>query len=218
MDNTVYVKTYIPHKINKKEVMRYAGVRENIKEIEEVLTCCIKEIEDKLTYKVCYREFEISHKKDCIDFGFYKALSEDLKKNLEGCSKIILFGATIGLEVDRLIAKYNRISPVKALMFQAIGAERIEALCDEFNGEIKEKYFTSPRFSPGYGDLNLEFQKEIFKVLTPQKYIGLTLNESLLMSPSKSVTAIIGVKDSECVDIEKGCESCNKKDCEFRRI
>lgn len=218
MDNTVYVKNYVPCEINIKEVLRYMGVKDDIKETEPILNECIKEAEGKLVYKVCYRKFEISFGKDFVDLGFSKSSSRDLMKNLKGCSKIILFGATVGIEIDRLIAKYNRLSMVKALVFQAIGAERIETLCDVFNNEVKRDNFCSPRFSPGYGDLSLEFQKEIFNILTPQKHIGLTLNESLIMSPSKSVTAIIGIRDCECEDIKKGCQSCLKKDCEFRRI
>lgn len=53
--------------------------------------------------------------------------------------------------------------------------------------------YTRPRFSPGYGDLPINMQKDIFAALDCPRKIGLSLNESLLMSPSKSVTAIIGV-------------------------
>lgn len=52
-----------------------------------------------------------------------------------------------------------------------------------------------PRFSAGYGDLPLEVQKDIFRVLDCPRKIGLTLNDSLLMSPTKSVTAIVGIED-----------------------
>ena len=51
-----------------------------------------------------------------------------------------------------------------------------------------------PRFSAGYGDLPLEYQRRIFDLLDPPTHIGLTLNDSYLMSPSKSVTALIGVE------------------------
>ena len=130
--------------------------------------------------------------------GFAKVKSEDLAENLKECDSIILFAACIGLEVDRLISKYAILSPAKSVIFQAIGAERVESLCCLFNKEIKEqinleKKDVRTRFSPGYGDLPLEFQKEVFKVLDCQRQIGVTLNKSLLMSPSKSVTAIIGI-------------------------
>lgn len=190
--NTVFTKNYSAPEVNRRELLRYAGCDENAD--LGIIDECLTEISDKLTYKVCYAEFGISTDGDFVDLGFTKTDSADLKKNLNGCEKIILFAATIGIEIDRLIAKYNRISPSKALIFQAIGAERAESLCDLFNDEMKEKYSTNPRYSPGYGDLPLDIQRDIFAVLDCPRKIGLTLNDSLLMSPSKSVTAIIGVK------------------------
>ena len=75
------------------------------------------------------------------------------------------------------------------------------------------------KIHPGYGDLPLALQKDIFRVLDCPKRIGLTLNESLLMSPSKSVTALIGVSGSgETLRREAaGCGSCGQKNCAFRR-
>ena len=157
------------------------------------MTECLDEISGKLTYKVCFIHLPLSVKGDNIDLSFAKVRSADLSKNLASCNSFVLFAATIGLECDRLISRYSKTSPLKSLMFQAIGAERVESLCNVFNSEIKEKYKTSPRFSPGYGDFPLSMQKDFFAVLEPSKRIGLCLNESLLMSPSKSVTAIIGI-------------------------
>ena len=79
------------------------------------------------------------------------------------------------------------------MIFQGIGAERIEALCDAFENMIKTDKKIVPRVSAGYGDIPLEMQRDIFAALDCPRKIGLTLNESLLMSPTKSVTAIIGV-------------------------
>ena len=140
-----------------------------------------------------------------------------LSKNLKDCSSVIVFAATIGVEIDRLIAKYGRISPSKALVIQAIGAERIEALCDEFCSDIanEKKMRLTPRFSPGYGDLPLNIQKNIFDVLDCSKRIGLTLNDSLIMSPSKSVTAFVGVSHGEVIEKNK-CSLCDKTDCAYR--
>ena len=53
------------------------------------------------------------------------------------------------------------------------------------------------RYSPGYGDLPLETQTAVFKALDCERTIGVTLTESLLMRPSKSVTAVIGMKERE---------------------
>jgi cobalamin-dependent methionine synthase I len=51
-----------------------------------------------------------------------------------------------------------------------------------------------PRFSPGYGDLSLSVQSDLLNVLDARRNIGLTLSDSLMMIPQKSVTAIVGLK------------------------
>ena len=220
MDAPVLIKTYFPPEIKRSEIFRYAGVKTPDEKLNALLSECLKETEGKLTYKVCYKTFPVTANGNEIDLSFCKTTSKDLKVNLDGATEIILFAATIGLYVDRLIAKYNLLSPVKALFFQAIGAERIESLCDAFNEDItneleKKGKFTRPRFSAGYGDFGIEFQKDIFAALSVDKNIGVKLNDSLLMTPSKSVTAIIGVSDKKANRKEK-CADC-KKDCPFRR-
>ena len=124
--------------------------------------------------------------------------SRDLAKCLADCEHIILIAATVGLEIDRRIAKYGKVEPSLALCIQALGAERIEALCDAAVTLLEGRFGAlSPRFSAGYGDLDLGLQREIFAALDCPKSIGATLNESLLMSPTKSVTAIIGIKNKD---------------------
>ncbi len=59
-----------------------------------------------------------------------------------------------------------------------------------------------PRFSPGYGDLAIDAQKDIFALLDCERQIGLTLGDSLLMSPGKSVTAFAGIP--RAADIQNG--------------
>ena len=86
----------------------------------------------------------------------------------------------------------------RAAVLQACAAAVTEAFCDEINQTIrddakKEGLICNPRYSPGFGDLTLDYQKTVFRKLNPER-IGVTLNDSLLMSPSKSVTALIGRK------------------------
>jgi cobalamin-dependent methionine synthase I len=114
----------------------------------------------------------------------------------------VVFAATVGLEPDRLIARYGRLRPTKALLVQAIGAERIEAVCDAFCADIANQaaergLYATRRFSPGYGDLPLSFQADLFSLLACEKAIGLTLTGSGMMVPTKSVTALIGVATQE---------------------
>ena len=214
----IYAKNYPAPEINERECFRYAGTNFKVVSEEEraLYEACLKEVEQKLTYKVCWGRFPINRTEDKLDFGFLQTDSKALMKNLESCKEVIVFAATIGLEIDRLIRRYTNLSPAKALFFQAIGAERIESLCDTFCDELKgEGLQLRPRFSPGYGDLPLEMQKDVFRVLDCPRKIGLTLNESLLMSPSKSVTAIIGI-GGKAEETKNKCGTCEKTDCAYR--
>ena len=252
----VVTKSYTEPPICKKEILRYAGCKKSGQETlqlsaENAVTCgtdqitalleeSLEEILPRLSYKVCYIELSLVIEDDVCDFGCMRIQSKDLVKNLQGCDKVVLFAATIGVEIDRLIARYGHISPAKAVMLQAIGAERIEALCDALCESIqqgaggekekdKNKVSLRPRFSPGYGDLPLETQKDIFRALNCSKNIGLSLNDSLLMSPSKSVTAFVGLAQAQSDNSVDECRSanvheenlhncaiCKKTDCVYR--
>ena len=192
----IYTRLYTLKKINEQEVLRYAKTKEASPETDALLKECIKEAVPLFSCKVCYGEFDISEGEEIL--GISK--SESLKKALCGCSSFILFAATIGSGVDRLINRYSRTSPAKAFMINAIATERIECLCDMFCEEIKTEkeksnFLTKPRISPGYGDMPLTMQKKIFSILDCPRKIGVSLGESLLMTPRKSVTAIVGIND-----------------------
>ena len=186
------VKNYPAPPFDRREILRYAGVRSALPEMETLLDQCLSEVSPQLCYRVCFTRVPVTREGEVLSLGFLKTASESLKKHLQGCDKAVVFGATVGVGLDRLITKYSAVAPSKALMLQAIGAERIEALCDAFEKDVPDK--ATSRFSPGYGDLPLSLQKDIFLLLSCEKKIGLTLNGSMLMSPSKSVTAIIGIR------------------------
>ncbi|MBQ5800415.1 MAG: hypothetical protein IIW20_00865, partial [Clostridia bacterium] len=90
---TVYTLTYQAPPVDRREILRYAGVGESNGETEALLTRCLKET-GNLTYKVCYCELPASE---------LEITSSTLEKALSGCDSAILFGATVGIEMDRLI-------------------------------------------------------------------------------------------------------------------
>ena len=191
----VYIKTYKAPKINKKEILRYARVEHTDEQTEALLDRCIVEAEPTLSYKICYTRFPSSVDGDTVDLGFTRVVSHSLAICLKECDEIILFCATVGTELDRLIKRHSLLSPATAVILQALGSERVEALCDEFCADMAKETGRElrPRFSPGYGDLPLELQRDIFSILCPSK-IGVALSDNLFMTPSKTVTAIIGIK------------------------
>ena len=151
--------------------------------------------EKELCYKVCYIELPVRITDDFCDFELFSVNSRDLAKNLRECDRVLLFAATVGVGIDRLIAKYSRISPSRAVMLDAVGSERIETLCDAFCDDMKglHNVAIAPRFSPGYGDLPLTLQREILPLLDADRTLGIVLSSGDLMSPTKSITALAGI-------------------------
>lgn len=195
----VEVKSVTLPEISIREVMRYLGCRDSNERINEEIDSCICEARGAFASRVVFTELDVRIDGKICDFGSFSIHSSALAKNLLGCYKVIVFAATAGMKTDRLIAKYSRLSPSRSVIFQAIGTERVEALCDAFCDEYEKEQGVSlkPRFSPGYADLKIEHQRDIFKLLDCPKNIGVSLNDSLLMSPSKSVTAFVGIKCKE---------------------
>ncbi len=183
-------------RIDRRETMRYLGYY-GVKDeggLQGVFDECEKLLLAALAPKACYGEYPVV-RGERLDLGFAQTDSKSLERNLEGCEKIVLFAATIGPGVDRLILKYEKLSPARALILQAMGSAAIECWCDDVNAEITQKYgATKPRFSCGYGDLPIELQRDIFSALSVTKRLGVTLSDNLFMTPTKSVTAIVGVK------------------------
>lgn len=222
-ENTIFVKTYDnadPRlRLHTSEIWRYSGYQGGEKNVDERMAKLLQELLTEcatiLSYKVCYREVERGE----LRLGIH---SKNLQNCLRDSERVIIFAATVGLELDRRIARYGRISPTKSLLLQAYGAERVESLCNVFCEEYaekcrEEKLFVTPRFSPGYGDLELREQREIFRLLDCNRKIGVSLNASLLMTPSKSVTAVFGLSHCRQTSDISGCAACGKKNCEFRR-
>ena len=194
----IVFKTYDKIALNEREAFRYMSCKAPDEQMKRLFEDCLSECLGALLYKACWREFPLLFCGDEINLGFARTKSRALFTNLKGCGKIVLFAATVGHEMDRLIKKQSLLSPAKSVCLQAIGSERVESLCDTLNAELKEQYkkqgfLLKPRFSPGYGDLPLSLQREIMPALDCAKLLGISLGENLMMSPSKSVTAIIGV-------------------------
>lgn len=192
MTAQITIKTYPRPEIPAKEVLRYAGAQGSVLPAEAA--ACFRSLPASLCGRAGYAVFDVRRIVEGLDLGFASTTSLDLQKNLAGCERIVLFAATAGIEFDRLVQKYQRLSPAKALWYQSIGAAFIESVCDALCRDLRAEFGPlRPRFSPGYGDLPLSLQKDVFAALQCERHLGLTLNDNLFMTPSKSVTAIVGI-------------------------
>ena len=186
---------------DEKEILRYAMLPSFAPKPEELpLQECLKAAKGAAQCRAVWRRYPLVRDGDTLDLGFAKTDSRDLKQHLEGCDEILLFACTAGAETDRRIARAKLLSPAKGLLMHAIGAQQVEGGCDRLCARLAHQFpdrQLTDRFSPGYGDLTLEMQCDVMAALDCGRTVGITLTDSLLMTPSKSVTAIIGMKVRE---------------------
>ena len=201
--------------VDKREIYRYLGYQGRVPD-ENVLRevdRCLEELREAVTPRFVYRQYPIERfftdniEKPFLDekpgtellsIAGMKIQSRSLCRNLRDCKSAYLMAATLGIGPDRLIARASVAKMSRAVILQAAAAAMIEAWCDEVNQKIIKEaedqgLYCRPRFSPGYGDFSLEYQKDFAQILRIQKEIGVSLTQSLLMMPSKSVTAVIGL-------------------------
>lgn len=169
-------------------------LRAGIDYSNEKLEACIKEFNKAAIYRYAYTEVSVAVSGDVCDFGFTKVESHALSTVLLGCEKAFFLAITAGVGVDRLITRLEATGKADAFFTDSIGSAAVESFCDLVCTKIGKNLNCTRRFSPGYADLPLEFQKDLLSRLNAPSSVGITLNSSLLMSPMKSITAIIGIK------------------------
>ena len=192
-DIVIGALTPLDVKINDLELAARIGAGPDYS--NESIPSYIKEVESVASYKYAYVKVPLTVCDDICDFGFSSVTSRDLSRVLSGCSEAILLGTSVGLGVDRLIARYAPTSRSASFLIDAIGSATAEALCDTVYSMLSKEFPITNRFSPGYGDLPLEFQGDLLARLCASASLGISLSDSLLMSPQKSITAIIGIKN-----------------------
>ncbi len=210
--------------IDRDLTLRYLGVKGKPDEnISGLITGYEKTLLAVIKPKHTYRVFDIdSVKEDCVSLKSccLKLTGRDIMVHLNGCSKVILFCATIGAGADRLVRTAQVEDMTRAVILDAMCSVVIEQVCDELEKYFHrqyENYYMTRRFSPGYGDLPVSIQKNFLALLEAQKHTGVSVTGSMLMTPKKSVSAIIGLSESETIKIKKGCEGCNlENSCAFR--
>ncbi len=212
-------------KLCREEALRYMGYRGNAP--DSAMTALLDQAEEQLLRviepKYVYRIFDVENigaqgvsLKDCELF----LEGKDIAVHLEGCRRAALMACTISGGADRLI-RINQIRNMTlAYVMDSLASAAVEQVCNAAQQEIASQTggYCTWRFSCGYGDLPIESQKKFLTVLNAQKRIGVSVSDSFMMTPTKSVTAVFGISDSPLDKKRSDCESCNMKDsCKFRK-
>jgi 5-methyltetrahydrofolate--homocysteine methyltransferase len=182
--------------INITETLYYLGFRGTVPETP--IMSAIKKCEDKLldTINPQYT-YKIADISDIKTPSHPLLVGEDIHDLLKDCQKAVFFCCTLGNSADRLIVYAGAYDISDQLYTDALANAAIEQVCDMLQQKIASdysEYEQTMRFSPGYGDYPLALQPEILKFLDAKKRIGVTVTDSLLMTPTKSVSDVIGLK------------------------
>lgn len=208
--------------VDKKEALRYLGVRgEPDTQTLELLDDCTVRLAGVAAFKHTALELPVAIEDDAIAFSGITVRSRALTRHIAGSTHVLLFAATLGAGVDRLMQVYAATDIPMAAALQACAASLLESGADEAQAGYEKQYaqkglYLMPRFSPGYGDFSLAVQPDILRLLDAQKRIGLFATKNNMLTPTKSITAVIGVSNQPCGG-KPGCAACNKTDCAFRR-
>lgn len=210
--------------LNQSEALRYLGYGQNAadEKIQMLMNECEEELLKVATPRFVYRVFDIEHReKGVAVLGTKLTLpGKSIKEHLEGCDKAVLMGVTVSMEVDRLIRIMQIKDMTKAVIIDSLASVSVEQVCDKVEELLKKEfieYKQTWRFGVGYGDLPLDIQSEFLDVINAPKVIGLCVSKGNMLTPTKSVTAIIGLSKNEIKGTKRGCQTCNMKDrCTFR--
>ena len=203
--------------INKNEILKYLGYRTG-----EVPADILGEIDEAISIvKKCARPKYVFRFFD-IDDEVLKdiAVGRDMAELLRNSFKVILFAVTLGNEIEMEIRKLSFTNLSMSVVVDATASAAIEAFAEEldrsFQKEFSEFYLTD-RFSPGYGDMPISIQNYFLTAINAKKEIGITTTAEGIMTPRKSITALMGVSKEVQPHRHRGCENCRLfRNCEFR--
>lgn len=180
--------------LNKKEV----AARLQVPLTSEILKeySVIEELEAHINCKYSSVRSDLEFcDENIVNFGIGEIESRDLSRNLGGCGSVFVFAVTLGCDVDRFLKKLSLISPSQYFIADAYASAYAEAAADKAEALIRGNLKCHPRYSPGYGDLDISCQEKVLNFINAGKLLGINLGSTFLMSPMKTVTAIEGIEN-----------------------
>lgn len=208
--------------IPKNEVLLYLGYRGGAlpPEVDAAIARCTQVLLDTARPRVTWRLFDLTPD-FCLNGTTFTPGGQDIRTLLDGCLQVIVLAATLGAEVDRLIQRSQVTDMTDAVILDACANSAIEAVCDGLCRQLAQRFaplYLTDRFSPGYGDMPLAQQPEICAILNTARTMGLTASRSGLLTPLKSVTALVGLAQEPQSMRPRGCAACSQfETCTFQK-
>ena len=150
-------------------------------------------------------------------------VGKNIKAHLNGCDRAVFLAVTIGIEIDRLIRTAEATNMARAVVLDAVSNVAVEEAADIAENQLRErlaskKEYLTGRFSPGYGDFPISFGRELLRYVDAARRIGLSVTQSGIMTPRKSVSAVLGISKTKVCGKLATCENCVLREkCDLRK-
>lgn len=209
---------------DREEVLRYMGTPPE--QASEALHALVEDCSQQLLRAVqprwVSRTVELSYEPKGIRLETGLLLpGQALPAHLSGCDRAVLLCATLGAQTDRLIRQAQCADMARALALDCCASALVEQLCDRIESRLQSRFpgcHFPYRFSPGYGDLPLEVNTALLNLLDAPRRVGLCATNTHLLTPRKSVTAILGVADHPIESHKRSCLGCPAHEhCAYRK-
>ena len=215
-------------KIDAAETCRYAGLKNAQNFDEKNISDACEEALLLLDVRGIWKIYDY----DCANRIVksepqFEIIGASIIKHLAGCEKVACIAVTVGENIENEVSRrFTLGNYVSSVLLDAAATAAVEQAADSLEKIIarevsKDSYKMRWRFSPGYGDWQLDNQEKFFEI-TGAREIGMSLSAAFMLIPRKSVTAIIGlekVTSEKCLvvsDKKKSCAMCDKLNCPAR--
>ena len=204
-------------RVDEAEALRYMGYADQ--EVDPALALRMRAIFERCEQVSSpgwmYRVYAVSDSDEGLRLeGTTLVLrGNDIRAHLEGARECAVMVATLGLANERELRRVSLLNGLDGMIFDAASSALVETVANACNAEIVAEAYERGlhakwRFSPGYGDLPLDLQSEIVRVLAADKQLGVTATDTDMLIPAKSVTAFVGLFDTP-QDTERTCANCS---------
>lgn len=205
------------YRIDRAEVLRYLGY--SGQDVDEALLSRVEELvarcESVSNAGFVYRIFPVEETDAAIRLTGTVLELEDasIRAHLHGARECAVMAATAGLGNERELRRLSQMNGLDGMVFDAAGSALVETVADACNARIiadarERGLYAKWRFSPGYGDLSLAIQPAIVQVLAADKRLGMSVTDTHMLIPAKSVTAFVGLFDTP-QEQKSSCADCS---------
>lgn len=192
------------------EVLRYMGTPPSQAgpELRALAEECGRAVCAAARPRWAWRAFDIAEEADGVRLSCGLLLpGQDLKRHLRGCGRAAVFCATLSAQVDALIRRWESGDMLRALALDCSAAAAVEQMCDQIELELQ-----------GQVPIPRELQNPLLDLLDAPRRVGLCASASHILTPRKSVTAILGAADGPIQPTVRSCLGCPAREsCQYRK-